>query len=531
MSLKDRDFLKPYRSSQTVSILIGNLLVAFMMASVAVGFVQVGKLVNENWNGSYLVWMALLLSLEAAYTKRSTRDLDFREKVLFRISEWVAFAILIKLLIYLLHGFNLILLDLPRWEENLSSFFTPEYMLALLVALITWSASGAFAGELDELHDRERDAAWDELGKLQNALQDIRKRIIGRVFLLGGLVVLLAILSRLSATALLRLGGLTSPGYKAPVANVLVYFILAMILLSLTQLAMLRTRWLWQGLPISTKISGNWLKWSLIFFAVLAVIVFFLPTEYSLGLFDTLRVVVNIVIQLVTLLLILLTIPFGLCLSLFSLASGPQTQQTPQILNNPPIEVHGTPVTWLETLRSIAFWAIFVAIIFFAFRYYLRQNTSLWQSLQRLPVIRWLGQAWQVLRDWIRGVNRQVSQLVNDSIQRLRTQRPSLSTQRLRKIMHTRSLSSREKVILFYLNLVELGSERGLARRPNQTPHQYEQRLSEALPEMEPELNSLTDTFIEARYSQHAVEDSTAQQAGSLWEQIKDILRNWRKSA
>jgi hypothetical protein len=90
-------------------------------------------------------------------------------------------------------------------------------------------------------------------------------------------------------------------------------------------------------------------------------------------------------------------------------------------------------------------------------------------------------------------------------------------------------MNPREKIIYFYLNLVQLGRERGLSRRPSETPYQYDQRLISAVPEVDSELRRLTDEFIEARYSPHTVDTPAAEQAGSLWERIKAVLREWKR--
>ena len=76
---------------------------------------------------------------------------------------------------------------------------------------------------------------------------------------------------------------------------------------------------------------------------------------------------------------------------------------------------------------------------------------------------------------------------------------------------------------------MRLASERGLDRRPAQTPYQYEQRLTGAVPEIDQDLHGLTDAFVEARYSPHRLDEPEAQRANSLWEHIQSVLRSWRK--
>lgn len=531
--MKNLDLFANYRTSQGRSVLFGNALISLMMVCLAVGFIQLGNRFNSAWQGGYLIWMTLLISLEATQTARSVRDLDFRERVIFRISEWIAFAVVIKLLIYMVHDPSQLLRDLPTWQEDFGNFFTPEYLLALSLAGMVWYSSGAFVNELDELYDRENDAEWDELGKLQNSLREIRKRIISRALVLGGVVIILAVLSRLDSSQILRSTGEPPPGYKAPVANVLVYFILALVLLSLTQFALLRTRWLWQRMPISAKLPTHWLKFGLIFFGILAVVVYFLPTEYSLGFFDTLRIGLDVFIQFITLLTLLITLPLGLCYRLFAITSNETESSAQPVVPQEPIEPSPQqPITipWLEFLQSLFFWAVFLAIVYFAVTYYLRQNTTLWRSITNLPLVRWLRQGWGSFWQWIRGVNQQVGSLVSSGLKRIRSRRAASTAAARRRNYRTHPLTPREKIIAFYISLVQLGSERGLDRSPYQTPYQYEDQLVDVLPEVSQELKGLTDTFVEARYSQHPVDEPEVKQAGSFWDRVKEALRRWKRS-
>jgi hypothetical protein len=522
-----------YLSSQNQSMMVGYVLVCLMMITVAVGVAQLGSRFSPGWNGNYLIPIAFFVSLEAFYTRKQVKELEGREKIFFRISEWIAFAVAIKLLIYIIRGPAQLLEDLPLWQEDfLEHFFTGEYMIALIVTAGIWLASGAYAGELEELFEREKDAAWDELGKVQNALHDIRSRITSRIFFTGTLVVVLAILSRVEATQIFRTIGQPPPGYYSPVVNVLVYFILSLILLSQTQFALMRTRWMFQKLPISPDIAKNWIKYGFIFFLLLAVVVFFLPTDYSLGFFETLGYGLSYLIQAVSFLMALLMLPFTFCISLFSLFSGDSqpTQQEPPPLPPPTLAQPDQPIAWLEFLRSLLFWAIFLSIIFFAFRYYLLQNKALWNVLSGFPLVRWFSRTFSSFWSWFRGANRQIASFVRRGVNRLNRQRALVAPKLFRRIFNLARMSPRDKVIYFYLSLVQLGGERGINRKPSETPYQYENDLSGAIPEVQEELHDLTGTFIEARYSRHSLEEQYAQQASSLWERIKAALKNWRKN-
>lgn len=525
------DLVRERSRSQTLSILAGNTLTTLMMLTVAMGLAQAGARIVPAWHGGYLVWISLALSLEAIYTRKRADLLEGREKLLFRISEWVAIAVAIKIFLYLVHEPAQLLTDLPLWQENfIEHFFTAEYVLALLFAVAVWLSISAYAHDFEDLYEREKDAAWDELGKLQNALKDTRRRISSRVFTIGTLVVIFSAVSRVDASSIFREYGAPPPGYQSPVINVLVYFILALVLLSLTQFALMRTRWLSQRLPVSPAVAKNWLQYGLVFFAILAVIVFFLPTEYSLSLLDTLRYSLDFLVKAVTFLFVLLTLPLTFCLSLFRITEPikGETQPAPSFEAPPPAAPH-QPQAWLEVLRSLAFWAIFIGIVGFAIRFYLMQNSELLKAIANFPLIRWLSAGLSGLWNWLKGANREIALAFRKGIKRIRPTRARLPAQAIRRLFNPARLHAREKIFFYYLSLVKLGGERGLERPPSETPYQYEIRLSSVLPDLDQDFHDLTHSFIEARYSRHSIDEPQAAYALNIWERIKAALRNWHK--
>ena len=529
MTTPTRELPEGYAANRVQSRVVSNLLVAGMMVCVAVGFVQLAQRIVPAWRGMYLIWIVALVSLEAIFTRPQTKKLEGRDRWIFHISEWVAFAVAIKLLQYLLNDPAQLLADLPRWQRNFETFFTGEYILALLLCAGTWLMTKLYSRELDDLYEREDDAQWDELGKVQNMLSTIRDRITSRIFILGALVVALAVFTRVDASGLFRRFNPPDLSTSAPVINALVYFVLGLVLMSQNQFTMLRTRWLWQKLTISSEIARNWIKYGLIAFLVLAVVVFFLPTNYSIGFFDTLRYSLDFIIRALTFLMALVMLPITFCLSLFRWQTEevpPETEQ-PAFPTLPPAPVDA-PVAWWEVVKSLLFWAVFLGIIIFALRYYLMQNAALWSAIKSFPLFRWVGGMFTGLWNWLRGANRAVANMVRGGLKRARKQTVA-PAQAIRRLFNLSKMTPRERIIHFYLNLIELGSERGLGRKPAQTPYQYEQRVASELPEIDPDLHSLTDTFLEARYSQHPVDEQEAAQANSLWEKIKTTLRNWKR--
>ena len=525
MKRLSKNLLSSYQDTQKRSLRFGQVIVIGMMICLSVAYVQFGERIFSDWRGAYLILAGLLVAIEAMATRRQTEDLESRQKLFFHLSEWIAIAVLVKIMIYLETGLAQIIADLALWQSDfLKYFFTFEFIYALIILGVIWLFSRSFTAELDNLYQTGSSEGWEDLGKLQNMLHELREKLVSRTLVIGTIITVLAVLSRLTTKNFLMPVGSAGLELITPVINVVAYFMISLILISQTQFALLQTRWLWQDLPVSPGITRSWIKYGFIFFALLAVVVIILPTQYTVGLFDMLRYVVEFLSNIFSFLLVLITLPLTFCLSLFSMFNGSQTQpaspsfQMPAQPNTP-----ATPIAWLELLRSLAFWVIFLAIIFFAIRFYLMQNTQLWNAIAGFPFFRWIANTWSGFWKWIKRTNQQVVKMIRQEIHRLQQSRlsPDLS---IPLFFNLSQMNPRARIIHFYLILLNVSSQQGLSRKPSQTPYQYEKHLREVVPDTQDDLSQLTAAFIEARYSEHPIGETQSRQAGTLLDRIKAIL-------
>jgi hypothetical protein len=182
------------------------------------------------------------------------------------------------------------------------------------------------------------------------------------------------------------------------------------------------------------------------------------------------------------------------------------------------------PVPWIELMRSIVFWAVFLAILGFSVYFYLRQRADLLSALGRLPGWHWLMRFWHWLGGGVSRFNANMARAIRLVTNRRRT------TERARwDYVGLRRLSPRDQVRFYYLALVRRATEAGLPRRPAQTPLEYQNNLSANLTAAHDDLELLTGAYMEARYSQHAVSRQTANLAHDLWERLKRALRALRQ--
>jgi hypothetical protein len=143
--------------------------------------------------------------------------------------------------------------------------------------------------------------------------------------------------------------------------------------------------------------------------------------------------------------------------------------------------------------------------------------------LKRLPGMSLLVRAWHKLRDWFGGLNQSIENLREA---RRRARQPvTRSAPASRRWINPRKLSPRQQVQFYYLAMLRRGGEHGHVRQPTQTPYEYAHTLESQIPEIDQDVDGLTEEFIEARYSQHDIASEHVNVVRRYWERIKRALR------
>lgn len=512
-----------FKSQREKSVTISNVAVVLAMTCLSYGYTQfMGRMGLQT---AYLTLFCLVISAEAIYTHYHAKEMEERERMIFRAAEILTLLILFKVFLIFHNGLDGLTAEILGWQEDFFAyFFTGEYLAGLIVFITVWCFSTILANDIETLHDYEQDSSWDELGRVQNTLHLYRQRIAANLFVLGGFVVFFAIGARLNFREYIPfMQGRFNP--DVPITNVLFYFVLVMVLLSQSQFALLRTRWLWNKTPIAPRLPRNWLVYGGIFFGALALIAFFLPTNYSLGFFDTLMYTINIFMLVMRFLISLILFPLSICASLFK-SSNPETSaiKPPSIPEMPPAQVDSAANPLWQFIQSLLFWGMLIAVVVFALSQYVRTNKALWTALSNIHFPPFLKATLQFLIYWFRGANKAIATVISTGLKRLRP--PSETIRSLeRRLRQPGGLTPREQVLQLYLSLLELGSQEGPSRQEGETPYHYSQTLIASRPDIAPDLLDITDAFVEARYSRHPIEAERVPLLKTAWNRIRDHFR------
>jgi hypothetical protein len=506
-------------------------IVSVMMVCVAASIIDLFAAFAPAWSGNYLLVVVFVVALEGLYAARSTRHIPFPSRTWFayRGTELVVILVGLKVLLYVMRSISVdqVMQEIQLWQQDfLINFFSGEYLAASLVVVAVWVLSQQFNTQLMELEADEETLERERKYEFRNDRGAARQRMMLKVVLIGMGLLVLTVATRVY----LRTQGGEASAAHIGILNLLLYIFLGLLLLSQTRFSALRALWYRERADIGRELAVRWLSYSVMFLVIIAFIAALLPTRYSLSLLDTLRYLLGVVVLLIQLLmyliLLLLSVPLNWLMSL--LGQPPAGAPAPPEMPPPPPEPPAaTPTSdpLLDLLSSIVFWAILMIIVVYSLNQFLRRHQGLVMALRRIPVLGWLMQiaqnVWGALRQW----NRQLAGAINAGIRRLQAQRVDISTPAPPRFISLRRLSPRERIQYFYLAMVQRGGQRGLARHPSQTPREYAQTLDAAIPDANEDVDALTESFVEARYSRHDVNDESASRVQRYWERVKAALR------
>jgi hypothetical protein len=513
--------------------LLRPVLIAGMVACLASPLVLFLEQILPYWDGTYLLFFSFFASLEGILSERLLR----RQRITgwgylaSRAAELLFLLLALKLVSYISFGLDQLWYEAQRWPVDPDTIVTDVDLVTSLVFVPIWLGSLSVAGLASEIEgegqvleappDRDSAAYYEWLTQPSPVL-DRQERLdtLGQLFVWGGVMLL-------AASAFVHAFMASVQVLALPV---LLYFALGIALLSQARYSVTVTGWRLQGIPVEPKLGRRWLAWALVFLLGVALVALMLPTRYFMGPLLALWSAFDLIYRAILTVLLFL---FYLLMSLLSLLlpSIPPPEEPAVPLQ--PLPMPETPpaasggLAWLQIIGSVVFWATIVLIVVYALYRFVRDRRDLLEGGERAPatwwgrLLAWLRGVWRRWRAWQRGVTQQLAE------RRASRRRQGGIVQRLLGLS-LRGLSPRELVRYFYLSAARRAGDAGQARRPGQTPYEYQQSLQEQFPELEPDLTGLTDAFVIARYTAEPVEAEDAQAVKPLWHRIKVMLRQRR---
>lgn len=485
------------------AVTAGLMVVCFMVSLVAL----IENLVS-GWQAGYIAPLCGLVTVEGFYSRR----LLGRRSRLTRLIEVIALFLVFQIALDLVHGSPLIDGGMPHFDGGTALAFVP--------VLLSWMVGSGLSRMLAVLN-APRDSPVHAVDRPPPL------RVLRTSFLWGGIALFaVAALSRPNVASIAHLPENGAPG---PVVNVLLYFLLGTLLLAQVQYASLQQRWRVRGVTITGALGSRWLRYTLIFVALVALLALILPTSRTADALLPGRDVWNGVVDL-------MRGPFTWLLRLLGHTSqqpvtspppqitpppylhGPHLHQTP-----PPKAHHGHTGFTTAVTRVAVFWLLIVAALVYLLRTYGLRRPG------RMPVpgvsrlTEFFAGLWKSLRRLLGRSRARLARHLPAGIARAAASLPI--TGGAFHLPRSGSVTPREQVQRYFLNILRRAQRQGLGRKGSQTPREFAAHIGKQVPEAGNEMTALTEAFLEARYSRHAVAEREVERARSSWQRVRTALR------
>jgi hypothetical protein len=168
-------------------------------------------------------------------------------------------------------------------------------------------------------------------------------------------------------------------------------------------------------------------------------------------------------------------------------------------------------------------------MVFYVVRSYLRDRPELLEALLTQRPIR-------ALRGFLIALWRRLVGLAKAASERI-PRRLSLrqarrgSSEASFRFFRLGALSPRERILYYYLSILRRAGQQGFPRQRAQTPYEYDDTLGPHLPQAQQEMNLLTQAFVEARYSRHALDREQARGVRGDWQKVKAALQALKRKS
>lgn len=536
----------PFQTDPLTRRVMRPFLIAALATAPAIGMLVVVDIITPAEPWLALGWVCFLAALEGAYTAIWLHNPDSRgvDRGTYRAAEVLLLIVAARIVSWVLFDGSLPTPDEVRvyLAAPLSFLMVANFFTTAFVILVAWYLAvtiGRIFAQLDigveeiqfyTLSPGEQKAQADNR-PIATSRGELQEQYLRLWLAAGVLMVLLAALSTFEVGAFAteaEFSNIARLGLRPVMLfTLLLYFLSGLWLLSHARLLRMNAQWLADGVGKEAGLERSWQRSALTVLVAIALIAAFLPIGSTLGISQILRVLLNGLFYIAGLLFAAIGFLFAAVISVFTRNAEPVPPATPQPLPTlppPPVTTPPPANPAVAFILSSAFWAILVALVIGALLFFLRERGY---RLERARVRDTWNALWaQVVALW-RRVRRRTKAARLALRQRLRgpatlTTVPAVTGRGMRR---PRGTTPREQIRYYYLSTIRRAEQRGLPRPDSATPLEFVRDLKEEWPDAESDLDSLTDAFVEARYSQQPIDQSAVGRVKTEWKRVRERLR------
>lgn len=518
------------------------LMIVFLVSALVQGPVTLLRVINPSRAWSLLTPIAFVVALEATFTTRWLVTRSPRlNRAAYRAAELLVLIVATRLITWAWSGESPAVSDLRSYLIQPTLVLDLTFVIYAILVFFAWDRSIAFSGIFTDLALTPAEKRYFTSSAADRS--DIRSGTIVprnrgllmqrylRQWVIGGLI--LAFfgtlttfrLSELPEQGVLDLPNLARLGLGPEIlAALLVYFLGGLWLASQARADVLEARWLIDGSEVDPGIARRWRRASPLLLLAIATIAAFLPIGSTFGISRIIQLAINLALVAIGAIVAVASLVLFTLASLFS--GDAQEEPLPPIDFEASIPQFETSAATNDTAALITgslFWVFFLLVAMLATIFFLRDRgvklgaSHISRFMSRF--VAWLKELWIT-------TTAKAQMATGAIVQRLHEARPgSGEADWSWPLGRIGRLSPREQIRFFYLAAVRRAGEAGIERTRSETPLEYALQLKDDLPELEEDVDTLTNAFLKARYSRESVAGREVAPIRDSWKRLRKALR------
>ena len=463
---------------------------------------------------NYLLAVIGFVVVESTISRRIYEKLDIAgwDLLYNKIGELIILIVLTKLGSYWNSGLAALIEDIKSWVDH------PHYLLQgitiplICFVLITWRASGVILRSLDLLSQSLQESLDSYLSRER---AEARYEIQSALFL-GGIWVLILAGTNLVFDHYFRGAKQISLFMQFGVVG---YFLVALILLGYTHYLRKRQEWEQRKVPIPQGLNLRWLAGGILLSTLVLLVSGLLPAISTVAPQMLVTLAGEAFRFLVHGALLVHTLIFSFIIwlsQLFSIDYFPNERRS----SAPPELLPEDPVQELQ-IPSFLIWELIVLILIVIAIYYFR--TRAWPPGTLHEKIRlWIRVLWQWMQ-YLKIMEETLFNLISLQKEKKQSTEQSAPPKEKGLIVHR---TPNARIRRHYLAMLRSAEKTSYQRKHPQTPKEYEKFLAKHFPHSHEELETLTETFMQARYSDEDCDRMDLNRVQKAWKQLRGELKN-----
>ncbi len=504
------------------------------------GLLQFGLIFGPEWRVGGVLPVALALAIIAhLYADRLARpSVIWREWIVL----FVPFAVAVRLTPYLSLPMDTFSHETAQWLSDPTAIFDIGYLLVLAVLVGVWltsfhstldlAAARVQSGEILSTGSRPIDRAWDvDRMRTIDHTSPVR-RLAGR-FLGGGIalafcasVTALGAEQRLAPEVVIELFLPGRPSSTLAYANLMIYYVAALLLVSYAVFVRDRTLWALDSTWLSGAVGRHWMLSASGLLVVAVGLAFLLPTEGLLSLSEVFQFLFGALFQVASSLILIAYLLFWVLTYPLRLLSGGSEEieapargfEAPPALSSP-----DSDTSWLDAARTLAIWGVLGAAILYS-------ASNLWTRRAGRGLDSLLAAVRSALGALFRAIVLLVSFARRAGAVAIDVARHAIGVGRDRVVRQRPVIGgrpgreARQAIIALYGLLLARAERRGIVRRRHETAIEFKSVLDPVVPDEVGPLSDLTEAFLVARYGAAPIAEERARGARSAWRRLQSAL-------